>query len=100
MENLIKKVHEWSIERKLHNADPKAQFVKLIEEVGELANGINKQNHDLIVDSVGDSMVVLIILCQQLGLDLKECLAVAYNEIKDRKGKMINGTFVKKSDSQ
>ena len=70
----------------------------LIEEIGELAKGINKQKNILIEDSVGDSLVVLIILCQQLGFDLKECLQTAYNEIKDRKGKMIDGTFVKESD--
>lgn len=98
MEELIKKVQELSKKWNIHNADPKAQFVKLIEEIGELANGINKQNNALIEDSIGDSLVVLIILCQQLGFDLKECLAVAYNEIKDRKGKVINGTFVKESD--
>ena len=98
MEELIKKVQEWSKDRNLHTADPKAQFAKLIEEIGELATGLNKQNNALIGDSIGDSLVVLIILCQQLGFDLKECLQTAYNEIKDRKGKMINGTFVKETD--
>ena len=98
MEELIKKVQEWSKDRNLHTADPKAQFAKLIEEIGELATGLNKQNNALIEDSIGDSLVVLIILCQQLGFNLKECLQTAYNEIKDRKGKMINGTFVKESD--
>ena len=98
MEELIKKVQEWSKDRNLHTADPKAQFAKLIEEIGELATGLNKQNNALIEDSIGDSLVVLIILCQQLGLDLKECLETAYNEIKDRKGKIINGTFVKETD--
>ena len=98
MEELIKKVQEWSKDRNLHTADPKAQFAKLIEEIGELATGLNKQNNALIEDSIGDSLVVLIILCQQLGLDLKECLEIAYNEIKDRKGKIINGTFVKETD--
>ena len=98
MEVLIKKIQNWSKERNLHIADPKAQFTKLIEEIGELATGLNKQNNALIEDSIGDSLVVLIILCQQLGFDLKECLETAYNEIKDRKGKMINGTFVKEED--
>ena len=98
MEELIKKVQEWSKERNLHTSSPKSQMCVLIEEIGELAKGINKQNNALIEDSIGDSLVVLIILCQQLGLDLKECLETAYNEIKDRKGKIINGTFVKETD--
>ena len=95
---LIGKVKEWSIDKKLDVADPHKQFIKLIEEVGELASGLSKSNHELIVDSIGDSMVVLIILCQQLGLTLEHCLEVAYNEIKDRKGKIINGVFVKNGD--
>ena len=98
MEELIKKVQEWSKERNLHTSSPKPQMCVLIEEIGELAKGINKQNNALIEDSIGDSLVVLIILCQQLGFDLKECLQTAYNEIKDRKGKIINGTFVKETD--
>ena len=95
---LIDKVKEWSIDKKLDVADPHKQFIKLIEEVGELASGLSKSNHELIVDSIGGSMVVLIILCQQLGLTLEHCLEVAYNEIKDRKGKTINGVFVKNGD--
>ena len=88
----------WSIKRGLHKADPIKQMVKLMEEIGELANGLNKNNDKVIVDSVGDVFVVLTILCQQLNIDLTSCVAAAYNEIKDRKGKLINGIFVKEQD--
>lgn len=98
MNELIKKVETWSKARNLHNADVKYQFVKLIEEVGELANGLNKGNYAVIKDSIGDSLVVLIIMCQQLNIDIQECLAMAYDEIKDRKGRMVGGIFVKESD--
>ena len=73
-------------------------MVKVMEELGELANGINKNKQDLIIDSIGDVYVVLVILCMQLGLDINDCIKVAYNEIKDRKGEMVNGTFVKEED--
>lgn len=64
-------------------------MVKIMEEIGELANGINKGRKEQIIDSVGDVYVVLVILCMQLGLDIKDCIKSAYNEIKNRKGKMI-----------
>ena len=157
MEKLIKKVEQWSIERGLNTADPNKQRLKLWEEFGELNAAIARDNRDLIKDSIGDMLVVLIIYCQQLnytsvnrlfefdienydflrkldtsalvdytayeilhlrnfiqstndivnrlsviaeryGMELEECLQSAYDEIKDRKGKMINGVFVKESD--
>ena len=73
-------------------------MVKLLEEAGELASGINKDKQDLIIDSIGDTYVVLVILCMQLGLDINDCIKAAYEEIKDRKGKLVNGLFVKEED--
>lgn len=158
MEELIKKVEEWSIERGLNTADPNKQRIKLWEEFGELNAAIARDNHDLIQDSIGDMLVVLIIYCQQLNypiqikslsaidvdpcdsfkrieistlmdftafrifqsrnfiddiyeiigmldkiaerydMELEKCLQSAYDAIKDRKGKMINGVFVKEED--
>lgn len=98
MNNLIEKVEMWFFDRGLQNADPNKQMLKLFEEVGELASGMARNDTELIVDSVGDTLVVLIGLCMQLDLDITESLEIAYNEIKDRKGKLINGVFVKESD--
>ena len=92
---LIKK---WATDRNVTNGDTKSQMVKLLEEAGELAEGINKNKQDLIIDSIGDVYVVLVILCMQLGLDINDCIKVAYEEIKDRKGKLVNGLFVKEED--
>lgn len=97
-EELKEKIELWSKERNLHEADPTKQMLKLLEETGELASGIAKNNDELIKDSLGDTLVVLIILSQQLKLDLVGCLEMAYDEIKNRKGKTINGVFVKESD--
>ena len=96
--DIIELIKQWAVDRGLDKVEPKAQMVKLMEEVGELANGINKNNKELIIDSIGDVYVVLTILSMQLGLDIKDCIKSAYEEIKDRKGKMINGTFVKEED--
>ena len=74
------------------------QFMKVTEELGELAEGINKDNQGQIKDSLGDILVTLIILSKDLDVDLLDCLRGAYDVIKNRKGKTINGVFVKESD--
>jgi len=71
------------------------QYVKLQEEAGELAKALLNSNHDEIVDAIGDMIVVLTNLAHMEGLKIENCIDSAYNEIKNRKGSMINGTFVK-----
>lgn len=97
-EDITELIKKWAVDRNVVSGNPKAQMVKLLEEAGELASGINKDKQDLIIDSIGDTYVVLVILCMQLGLDINDCIKAAYEEIKDRKGKMVNGTFVKEED--
>lgn len=99
----FEKLHEfiiqWAEDRKI--ISPKnvsTQFMKVTEELGELAEGINKGNQGQIKDSLGDILVTIIILSKDLDVDLFECLKGAYNVIKDRKGKTINGVFVKEED--
>ena len=98
LEKLISNIQKWSIDKELHEADPIKQTVKLVEELGELASGLLKDKKEVIVDSLGDMLVVIIILHQQLGLTMQETLEFAWNEIKDRKGEMKNGVFVKEED--
>ena len=66
--------------------------------MGELASGLAKGRHDVVKDSIGDIVVVLTILARQEGLEILDCVERAYDEIKDRKGKMVNGVFIKESD--
>lgn len=74
------------------------QLTKAMEELGELSAGINKQDRDKQIDSLGDLQVVLIILAKQLGIDYIGSLESAYEVIKNRTGKTINGVFVKSED--
>ena len=100
-EELHEAVIQWANDRNMINSDRLsvlAQFAKVSEEHGELSAGINKNDEDKTKDSLGDIMVTLIILAQDLNLDLLDCLNSAYNVIKDRKGKTIDGVFVKESD--
>ena len=98
MDNLLIKTKAWAKVRNLDTADPNKQMLKLIEEVGELAEGLAKDNVELIIDAIGDVQVVLVILAEQLGLSVEDCWSVAYDEIKDRHGEMQNGVFVKSED--
>lgn len=95
---LTKLIKIWSTERGLNEADPSKQLNKFLEEAGELAQGLNKGNKAQIKDGIGDVYVTLVILAQQLGISIEECVNTAYEEIKNRKGKLVNGTFVKEED--
>lgn len=98
MDKLTELINKWAYDRGLQTMDPTKQMLKLIEEVGELASAIAKNKKAEIIDSVGDIYVVLVILATQLKLNLTECVASAYEEIKDRKGKVVNGIFIKEED--
>lgn len=108
-EELQKDVLKWANSHDLlreENADK--QFMKFIEEVFEFKTEMDNELSytDPYVDEavkrmeleMGDIFVTLIILCKQLGINPKQCLGMAYNKIKDRKGKTINGTFIKSED--
>ena len=98
MDELITKVEQWAKDKGLNQADPKAQFLKVAEEFGEIASAMARSNDELFKDSVGDVIVTLIILSMQKGTNVQECLEMAYNEIKGRTGEMVDGVFVKSSD--
>lgn len=100
---LIDKVNHWADERSLKQADPKIQWMRVTEEVGEIRDVLLKptkftEPQAALKDAIGDTLVTIIVLAHQLDLDVTECLSIAYEEIKNRKGKMINGTFVKEED--
>ncbi|SET84990.1 NTP pyrophosphatase, house-cleaning of non-canonical NTPs [Oceanobacillus limi] len=95
---LTDRIEVWAIDRGLDEAQPEKQMLKLVEEVGELSQGLAKGITAQVIDSIGDVYVVLTILSMQMDLDIRDCIEQAYEEIKDRKGKMVNGVFVKESD--
>lgn len=92
-------IRQWAQDRNLiEGSDLKSQFVKLIEEAGELANAIGKNNREEFADAIGDMFVVLTIMAAQNGMGIEDCIAGAYNEIKHRKGRMVDGMFIKEAD--
>ena len=90
------RVRQWAIDRNIiGGTTPKDQFGKLVEEVKELRDAIEDGDLPDIVDAIGDCSVVLAIIAAQYGLAVEQCHEAAWHEIKDRKGRIINGTFVK-----
>lgn len=86
----------WADDRGLlAGTTPTKQTLKLMEEAGELCNAMMLEDEGKIKDAIGDMLVVMVNLCAKLGMSLNDCIAAAWLEIKDRKGKMVNGSFVK-----
>lgn len=96
MTELCELVAQWADNRGLlQHENANRQFLKVAEELGELAAGMARQREDEIIDALGDVFVTLIILSHQLGHLPEFALEVAYNEIKNRTGKTVDGVFIK-----
>lgn len=96
---LVSNIAKWHHDRNLvDGATDKDQFAKLIQECGELSDNICKQRD--ISDDVGDIIVVLLNHCERNGLTLEACLAKAWDDIKDRRGRMVDGVFIKEADEK
>ena len=94
--NVYDLIRDWAYEKGIYtHGDAKTQFIKLQEETGELARAILKENREELIDAIGDAVVVLTNLAAIEGLKIEDCIVSAYDVIKNRKGKMSNGTFVK-----
>ena len=91
------KILQWSEARKIiPNSTPEVQLLKAMSEMGELADATIKKDKEAVVDAVGDVMVCLINYCALQDINLVDCMEVAYDQIKNRKGTLLpNGLFVK-----
>lgn len=98
IDQLIKLVEQWSKDKNLDKGNSDRQALKFYEEAGEVGAALSRNKLDDLKDGIGDTVVTLIILAQQHGWSLEECLQYAYDEIRNRKGKTVNGTFIKESD--
>jgi len=95
-EDRFDKIRSWAQDRGLYDkGDTKTQFAKLMEESGELARAVLKDDKREFIDAIGDMVVVLTNLAYLGGTNIEHCIDSAYDVIRKRKGKMVNGTFVK-----
>ena len=98
MEELSKLIIQWHQDRNLINGSTdKDQVLKLMQELGELSDSACKGKD--VKDDLGDMMVVMLNIMERQGVTMEECLLTAYNDIKDRKGRMVDGIFVKEGDN-
>ena len=89
-------IRNWALVRGIYDGgNSHTQYVKLMEEAGELAKALLQKDKEEIQDAVGDMVVVLTNLAELEGMSIEDCIDSAYTEISARTGKMINGTFVK-----
>ncbi len=99
MNNLIKQVEQWSIDKGLDKGNSFTQYAKSSEEMGEVAAALCRNDIDELRDGIGDVIVTLVILAQQNNMTIYECLEQAYGEIKNRTGVMSkDGSFIKSED--
>lgn len=97
LDELNRNIIGWAEDRNIiDGSTPQAQLGKLVEEMGELATDINKGRD--VKDSLGDMFVVISIIAEQYNLDLDTCVLHAWNDIKDRKGRVVKGVFIKEAD--
>jgi len=95
-QSIFDSIRNWAKVRGIYeNGDARTQYIKLQEEAGELAKAMLKDDQAEFVDAIGDMVVVLTNLAEQRNVRIETCIASAYNQIANRTGKMINGTFVK-----
>lgn len=87
----------WAKDRKIiPNATPASQLLKMVSEVGELADAENHGDDAAIRDAVGDIMVCLINYSKLKNIDIVDCMVLAYEEIKHRRGTLLpNGVFLR-----
>lgn len=99
MKDLEKNIIKWAEDLGIYeHSTPQAQALKAVSEMGEVADAVIKGDRDSLKDGIGDVVVCLINLAHMEGLDLEECLRSAWEEIKDRRGKMVpGGAFVKET---
>jgi NTP pyrophosphatase (non-canonical NTP hydrolase) len=95
---LVKNIIQWHHDRNLiEGSTDKDQLAKLVQEMGELSDSICKEKD--VRDDIGDMIVVLLNIAERNNVTLEECLDQAWNDIKDRKGRMVDGIFIKEGDN-
>jgi len=98
MQEIIKNVVQWAADKDLLKKENSfAQMAKVTEEVGEVASALLKKDTPKLIDGIGDVVVTLIILAEQNQLRIEDCLEAAWIEISNRKGKTVDGTFIKEA---
>lgn len=100
LNKLTTQIEDWAKDRWLDKGDPSKQVIKTFEEAGELAKAYIRNDKEELKDAYGDVFVTLVISAMQNGVDIRDCIGLAYEEISGRKGSIQNGSFIKEEDLQ
>ena len=92
------RVVKFITDRNIHQADPRDQFLKVSEEVGELSASLARGDVKSAMDDIGDAHITLVSQAMTLGLTIEECIQCAVSEVENRTGKIVNGIFIKDED--
>lgn len=96
-----KRIISWAYNMNIiAGSKPKDQLAKLMQELGEVSDAICKDDREALIKEIGDMYVLLSVLCEMYDITIPECAEAAYNKIKDRKGKLFNGVFIKETDKE
>ena len=96
LKNEFEPIRDWAKERGIYEKGTvRGQFEKLLEEVDELKQGLENENDEEIIVAIGDCVVVLTNLANFIDVDIEYCINIAYKVIKNRKGVMKNGNFIR-----
>ena len=98
LDDLSNKIRVWGIEKGIHKSDSRAQFLKVVEELGEIAAALARGDEFEFKDAVGDTFVTLDLLALGRGYTMEECVGQAYDVIKGRTGQTVDGIFLKSED--
>lgn len=98
LNELFSRVDSWAYDKGLLSANPDKQFMKIVEEVGEVAQAYTRKDYDELRTEIGDVLVTLIIFAEQNDMPIESCLLAAVEKIEGRTGEMRDGVFVKESD--
>ena len=97
--NVFDDIRSWATDKGIYDKGSSGvQYLKLIEEAGELADALLKKDKAEIQDAIGDMVVVLTSIAKFEDMFIEDCIKSAYDVIAKRTGKMVNGTFVKDAD--
>ena len=100
MKQIELNIKQWLEDRQITtNSTSQAQFIKTVEETGELASGLARNDKAMIEDAIGDVIVTLIAVATLEGTNIERCMGLAYDEIKNRRGNLNeDGIFIKEED--
>lgn len=95
LDELALNIEDWAATKGLDKSEPSKQMLKVVEEVGEVAAALARNDATELKDGIGDVFVTIVILAMQNGLTIEDCVQKAWDEIKGRTGKTVNGVFIK-----